>query len=668
MRPGAQKQNQPAQRIVTGPAPAPGATPGPNLHAQIRYLQGAAGNNAVQRLLKPPQAETPTANSGTKAAAPGAAPDSGPAEEAGSRLTWAEQGVRGPGQPLPVGTRALLEAQFDRRFADVRLHTGPRAADAARRLSAAAYTLGRDIAFGAGFYAPHTGHGLRLLAHELAHVVQARNAMPRSAPADAPPVVAPLEREAEAAAAGLGRGRTRVQGRLAAPTPLCHPIYISSHGTQGYLDKAAKFYADWGYAPVHRKVPSIEAIVQDLAGQPSINHITIVSHANPELLQMQFITGGPDTVRKSDWQVDTVDKLAVLERHLVNESTLNTIIDYVNIVDPKVLPAIGVGTNPLARQFIWWVAEQVSAVNSGYSAAGYRLRDIAQKHADRYRAELLSRPTGTGSGSGSGQPAVTAQTLSDAEQAVRTQAQRFPWDKSKLAPEKVPAWEQQLKESPTADIIRIRQKPEFFDNLKKVRGKISAGSWIEIQGCNAGKDPAYLSAIQSFFGGAARPKVTAPDWLQIFGEFGWTSISDTEKKLQEEWQKPGVPQALRYWYPIVMGKKLPPKPTHQTLRDYLLPGHVLPPAPTGTSATRRVVFLYNRGPGPDPNAFLRWLSRHQYLITKWADIQKQFFSQGTFGANVNNIVVDWLQETYPGAGRVIFRPSPDYDKHIISAP
>jgi hypothetical protein len=194
-------------------------------------------------------------------------------------------------------------------------------------------------------------------------------------------------------------------------------------------------------------VPSIEAIVKDLAGQAKIDHITIVSHANPEILQMQFTDGGPDTVRKSDWQVDTVAKLADLERHLVSAVTLDTIIKYVNIAKPNVLARIGVGTNPLARLFIWWVAEQVSALKSGYSAAG--LRDSARKHADRYRAELLSQPAGAGSGSG--QPAVTAQALSDAEQAVTEQAERFPWDKSRLPAADVPSWEQQLKESPTAD-------------------------------------------------------------------------------------------------------------------------------------------------------------------------------------------------------------------------
>ena len=47
-----------------------------------------------------------------------------------------------------------------------------RAAASARDVSANAYTVGHNIVFGAGQYVPNTGRGARLLAHELAHVVQ----------------------------------------------------------------------------------------------------------------------------------------------------------------------------------------------------------------------------------------------------------------------------------------------------------------------------------------------------------------------------------------------------------------------------------------------------------------------------------------------------------------
>ncbi|CAN5561088.1 hypothetical protein BH20ACI3_BH20ACI3_43210 [soil metagenome] len=64
---------------------------------------------------------------------------------------------------------------LQRSFDDVRIHTDDRAAEAARSLHARAFTVGRDIIFGKGEYAPHTNEGKRLLAHEFTHVAQQRN-------------------------------------------------------------------------------------------------------------------------------------------------------------------------------------------------------------------------------------------------------------------------------------------------------------------------------------------------------------------------------------------------------------------------------------------------------------------------------------------------------------
>ncbi len=54
----------------------------------------------------------------------------------------------------------------------VRIHTDCRAASSAHALDAKAYTVGRHIVFGANEFAPETITGKRLLAHELAHVLQ----------------------------------------------------------------------------------------------------------------------------------------------------------------------------------------------------------------------------------------------------------------------------------------------------------------------------------------------------------------------------------------------------------------------------------------------------------------------------------------------------------------
>lgn len=85
----------------------------------------------------------------------------------------AESGVvRGAGKPLPPSTRDFFEPRFEQDFSRVRIHTDTRAAQSARALNAYAYTVGHDIVFGAGQYAPEERAGRRLLAHELTHVVQ----------------------------------------------------------------------------------------------------------------------------------------------------------------------------------------------------------------------------------------------------------------------------------------------------------------------------------------------------------------------------------------------------------------------------------------------------------------------------------------------------------------
>jgi len=76
------------------------------------------------------------------------------------------------GQPLDAGTRAFMEPRFGHDFSQVRVHTDARAAESAQAVNALAYTVGRDVVFGTGQYAPGTSDGKRLIAHELSHVVQ----------------------------------------------------------------------------------------------------------------------------------------------------------------------------------------------------------------------------------------------------------------------------------------------------------------------------------------------------------------------------------------------------------------------------------------------------------------------------------------------------------------
>ena len=103
--------------------------------------------------------------------------------------------LRSPGQPLDLATRGFMEPRFGHDFSRVRVHSSPDAQQSALDVNAHAYTVGHNIVFGAGKYAPGTNEGRQLLAHELAHVVQQA---PASARTDQRTIAAPdgnLERE-----------------------------------------------------------------------------------------------------------------------------------------------------------------------------------------------------------------------------------------------------------------------------------------------------------------------------------------------------------------------------------------------------------------------------------------------------------------------------------------
>ena len=83
--------------------------------------------------------------------------------------------LRSPGQPLDREVTAYMEPRFGYDFSSVRVHSGTTAEQSARDLEASAYTVGKDIVFARGQYAPHSTEGRELIAHELTHVVQQSN-------------------------------------------------------------------------------------------------------------------------------------------------------------------------------------------------------------------------------------------------------------------------------------------------------------------------------------------------------------------------------------------------------------------------------------------------------------------------------------------------------------
>ena len=79
---------------------------------------------------------------------------------------------RGKGNPLPDAAKSFMESRFGADFSKVNIHTGNEAVQMSNELRAKAFTVGNDIYFNSGRYAPHSSSGKHLLAHELTHTMQ----------------------------------------------------------------------------------------------------------------------------------------------------------------------------------------------------------------------------------------------------------------------------------------------------------------------------------------------------------------------------------------------------------------------------------------------------------------------------------------------------------------
>jgi outer membrane protein OmpA-like peptidoglycan-associated protein len=122
--------------------------------AGLLQLQRAAGNFAVQGLLD--------------------AGDPGIAHAPGSVPPEVDAVVGAGGRPLDPGVRAELEGLVGEDLGRVRIHDDAAAARSAEAAGARAYTAGEHVVFGPDRYAPQSGEGRALVAHEVGHVVAGR--------------------------------------------------------------------------------------------------------------------------------------------------------------------------------------------------------------------------------------------------------------------------------------------------------------------------------------------------------------------------------------------------------------------------------------------------------------------------------------------------------------
>jgi hypothetical protein len=197
-----------------GPAPPPAGEPSSGATMQRDPLPGAD---------RAPSASVPS-TPGPPAAARAPRPGGGPSPHgvmASELLSALDAGA-----PLPSDVRRFMERRFGTSFADVRVHTGDRAADAAASVSAKAFTIGSEIVFGAGRWEPESHEGRRLLAHELAHVVQ------QGADMGAPAPTSVTEADADRAGHDVAEGRIADVSARAVPGALQRePVWATDRTT-----------------------------------------------------------------------------------------------------------------------------------------------------------------------------------------------------------------------------------------------------------------------------------------------------------------------------------------------------------------------------------------------------------------------------------------------------
>jgi hypothetical protein len=146
-----------------GQVPAPPAAPSPTVRRKCAACE--AGSKPCSACTKEEEEKNPDAvvQRSLEEVVPS------PSEAAPPSV---QQALRSSGQPLAKATRDFFEPRLGADLSGVRVRTDAAAAASARDVNAAAYTVGQDLVFGAGLYAPDTAVGRHLLAHELTHVVQ----------------------------------------------------------------------------------------------------------------------------------------------------------------------------------------------------------------------------------------------------------------------------------------------------------------------------------------------------------------------------------------------------------------------------------------------------------------------------------------------------------------
>ena len=292
-------------------------------HGDIRALQASAGNRAVSQLLS-------------------------------------------GGTPLAHSLRADLEARFGADFGDVRIHDDSAAHASAAALGARAYTYGSHLVFGAGYLAPQTGAGRRLLSHELAHVIQQR----RGGPPPALDPCAPHEHAAEAAARAAAKD-TAVPVTVAGATG----VGIAADWRDWVKSKAAEYVPD--------NVKEVAAEAGALKDEAKAWVDEKVDEYAPEEVQAVAAKAADVAGAVSDFGGVVLNPASLIEKPVakLRDAALNDLVEYATGVDDPDAPGLREIARDQALEAIGTakgVAVQGTELVDTLVWAGGEVRDLKQ--------------------------------------------------------------------------------------------------------------------------------------------------------------------------------------------------------------------------------------------------------------------------------------------------
>ena len=466
-------------------------------------------------------------------------------------LPWQARRVLGsPGRPLDREARALLEPRLGHDFGRVRVHADGAAAESARALGADAWTAGRDVVFAAGRYAPRTGAGLRLLAHELAHVVQQNGARPRGeGDLAVEPPGSGLEREAHAAAGDAAAGRpAAIRHTLSSTGPggvqrAEHGTYVSTLGPANYLDAGERFYSTWGHPNVKR-VSTMDDVLTDLdRAKGDIDTFRIVAHGTtlgldlgllPQIEPELFGKDAAEHTTENRFRQrftgmplagETVVRLvyAALLKDTASAALLATLGGGADV--PGVDTALGIVLR--AHLDARYLADVQLDTGGAPTIDNRTLLDrFIQLRVDTYGGVLQAE-----AGDKAKAKAVK-QALTGLRAAVpgAVTAAKIKWgtitaaDATTLADpfiEDAPGGKsKQLKGDLTKSISEGAGGP-YLKRLRSVKKKVTGKTHVEIRGCSIGQKPERLEELRGYFGTpGALPSISAPDLYQYYFQLG----------------------------------------------------------------------------------------------------------------------------------------------------